>query len=83
MQKMASLLQPHLRVKLINSRTESFKDLNELCGAEYVHKEKKEPTELLISDSCKVASFDGDADRLIYFKRRGDSGSPVVIDGDK
>ena len=32
----------------------------------------------------KVASFDGDADRLIYFKRGKDSAStPVVIDGDK
>lgn len=29
----------------------------------------------------KFASFDGDADRLIYFMKKGDT--PLVIDGDK
>ena len=28
----------------------------------------------------KVACFDGDADRLIYFKN---AGKPIIIDGDK
>ena len=32
----------------------------------------------------KVAAFDGDADRLMYFKRGKDAAkTPLIIDGDK
>ena len=48
-----------------------------------MHKEVKLPTGVAADDgaSAKVACFDGDADRLIYFRKV--DGKPVVIDGDK
>ena len=41
--------------------------LNEQCGAEYVHKDVKFPLNFEAKSGAKCASFDGDADRLIYF----------------
>ena len=57
--------------------------LNEGCGAEFVQKEVRFPSGLDHQDfeTQKCASFDGDADRLIYFFR--ESGKLVLIDGDK
>lgn len=40
--------------------------LNHHCGAEYSHKERKLPDNML--QDLKSASFDGDADRLVYYK---------------
>jgi len=66
---------------LVNTGTDNPLILNENCGAEHVHKEVKNPTGVTESSPRKVACFDGDADRLIYFMNEGDK--PVVIDGDK
>jgi len=58
--------------------------LNEECGAEYVHKDQKFPLDFKGAVGAKCASFDGDADRLIYFyKSKEDSATPTIIDGDK
>ena len=46
-----------------------------------MHKETKLPSGVDASSPKKAAAFDGDADRLIYFKNLGDK--PVIIDGDK
>ena len=57
--------------------------LNSLCGAEYVQKENKLPMNIdQHKGVVKFASFDGDADRLIYFMRTGEN-ELKVIDGDK
>ena len=61
--------------------------LNDECGAEFVHKDLHFPTgfkeggEALRGKKC--ASFDGDADRLIYFFRDSENDKLVIIDGDK
>lgn len=58
--------------------------LNEECGAEYVHKDQKFPLDFKGAVGAKCASFDGDADRLIYFyKASDDATTPTIIDGDK
>ena len=58
--------------------------LNEECGAEYVHKDQKFPLNFKGEVGGKCASFDGDADRLIYFyKATDDAKTPTIIDGDK
>ncbi len=58
--------------------------LNEGCGAEYVHKDQKFPTHFSAGVGAKCASFDGDADRLIYFYKSSEaSTTPTIIDGDK
>ena len=83
MEQIAKLVSPHLKIKLINTQIKNTAKLNEGCGAEYVHKDMKEPTELTSTMPAKCAAFDGDADRLIYFKRMGANKSPSIIDGDK
>ena len=58
--------------------------MNSNCGAEYVQKEVKLPTNIEGFDFLeKFAAFDGDADRLIYFMRTADGVAAKVIDGDK
>ncbi|VDK80106.1 unnamed protein product [Litomosoides sigmodontis] len=69
-----------LDVTLINDRDAL---LNDQCGADYVKMEKKFPRnfdEIQAYERC--ASFDGDADRLVYFYRDA-SNKLVLIDGDK
>ena len=58
--------------------------MNELCGAEYVHKDQKVPRNYCEKEhkGRKCASFDGDADRLIYWYE-GEDGVLKIIDGDK
>ena len=69
---------------MINVKTNEKKTLNNNCGAEAVHKEKIYPSNFEPANgiSTKGCSFDGDADRLIYFTE-GQDGKPIVIDGDK
>jgi phosphoacetylglucosamine mutase len=63
--------------------------LNNGCGAEFVQKSKKLPrnfeenkSDCGVSNGYCIASFDGDADRLIYsFVDK--SGNYHLIDGDK
>lgn len=53
---------PTLSVSTINTDPSL---LNDLCGAEHVHKSQSPPRNLESSGKC--AALDGDADRLIYF----------------
>ena len=80
-------IQNYVNIEMINTRTDDPHSLNEGCGAEFVHKEGKLPSDYTAASPLKGACFDGDADRLIYFRRQGDSvGSEAnisVIDGDK
>ena len=71
----------YIDIELVNTHTDDPLNLNEGCGAEYVHKDVKNPRGVSASSPKKCAAFDGDADRLIYFKNEG--GKPVIIDGDK
>ena len=70
---------------LINTRVETKKLVNHECGAEFVQKDIQYPTEYdLNSSPTKGCSFDGDADRLIYFRKGTGKNERVdVIDGDK
>lgn len=71
-----------LNVTIINDQA-SPDMLNENCGAEYVHKDVKFPSHYDGRVGVKCASFDGDADRLIYFYKVEGQETPVIIDGDK
>lgn len=54
-----------LQFELINDN--QFELLNEGCGSEFVQKQKKYPKRSeIIDDQCRVACFDGDADRIVY-----------------
>lgn len=54
-------------IKFINFNYKDFPNLNENCGAEYLHKEKAFPINYPLDKYyTKNVSFDGDVDRIIY-----------------
>lgn len=62
--------------------------LNERCGADYVKLHQKPPDDISLEPGTRYASFDGDADRIVYFfvDPAPDQQSDVVfhlLDGDK
>nr|XP_027100860.1 phosphoacetylglucosamine mutase-like isoform X1 [Coffea arabica]XP_027100861.1 phosphoacetylglucosamine mutase-like isoform X2 [Coffea arabica] len=58
--------------------------LNEGVGADYVQKEKVVPRGFGPADvGIRCASFDGDADRLVYFLVQPNSNKIELVDGDK
>ena len=83
MEEIAKILNPHINIRLINTSIGNTAKLNEGCGAEFVHKEMKEPAEIKNDMPAKCAAFDGDADRLMYFKRSGPGVPLTIVDGDK
>ncbi|KAJ1374981.1 hypothetical protein KIN20_038200 [Parelaphostrongylus tenuis] len=60
-------------------------ELNHKCGADYVKIRQTLPENFGdVDTNAKCASFDGDADRLIYFRRATNNGEKaVLLDGDK
>ena len=70
-------------VNLINISTDPDV-LNENCGAEFVHKEQALPTGIDKEThvGMKLLSFDGDADRQIYYHIT-EEGEIKILDGDK
>lgn len=66
-----------LKINQVNTSIKDTNLLNENCGAEFVHKERKFPTTWSPDDhkNTKWMSFDGDADRQIYFY--GDEGGQL------
>ncbi|KAG1354188.1 phosphoacetylglucosamine mutase [Cocos nucifera] len=81
LKKMISGLDIYVR----NSGKKGEGILNERCGADYVQKEKVVPCGFGLGDvGIRCASFDGDADRLVYFSVLSQSsGSIDLVDGDK
>lgn len=77
-----------LKIEIINfasdeemKNRDTYIKLNNGCGAEFVQKQKKLP--LGFEDICgtRYISFDGDADRIVYFLGKDDHFS--LFDGDK
>ena len=68
-----------LAIVVINKSYELPNKLNALCGPEHILKSKK--ADSAIADHCKTASFDGDGDRMIYYKPVDKKA--VVSNGDK
>jgi phosphoacetylglucosamine mutase len=87
--KLPNILRTYLGIELIalaNDPRNPEVSLNELCGAEYAQKKRCPPNlifdnEVLIGSS-RVASFDGDADRLVYSYTHPTRGWRL-LDGDK
>lgn len=69
------------KLTLVNDDVDKIECLNHLCGAEYVQKEQK-PSQIegkILKET--IASFDGDADRVVYSFYQDDKFQ--IIDGDK
>jgi len=53
-----------VKINFINTDIQSYEKLNDMCGADYIHKERKNPSEII--NTRKGVSFDGDVDRIVY-----------------
>ncbi|XP_003801353.1 phosphoacetylglucosamine mutase [Otolemur garnettii] len=77
-------LEPHLAqalsLQLVNDGTKG--KLNHLCGADFVKSHQQPPQGMEMKSSERCCSFDGDADRIVYYYC--DAGGRFhLIDGDK
>lgn len=73
------LLEMGLRLVLYNTGNGQ---LNHECGADYVEKEHKFPTNMHdIQEYMRCCSLDGDADRIVYFTKI--NGHFEILNGDK
>lgn len=82
--QLADRLRDYLEILPFNDNIDAKPLLNNKCGAEFVQKEGHLPiiSKPEVAGLTKMASFDGDADRLIYFWKYGEE-KARVIDGDK
>ncbi|KAG0236982.1 Phosphoacetylglucosamine Mutase [Actinomortierella wolfii] len=71
-----------LPVNIINDDINNASKLNLDAGADYVKTQQKAPVGLKLTPLERYASFDGDADRLVYYYADED-GTFRLLDGDK
>ncbi|EGG07404.1 uncharacterized protein MELLADRAFT_116324 [Melampsora larici-populina 98AG31] len=79
-------LQPYLSTsplsfQLINTEIHTLGKLNKSCGADYVKTTQSAPPVMKLEPFQRVCSFDGDADRIVYYYSNGDRFR--LMDGDK
>ena len=79
MAQMVDFVNTKLNVKLVNSGEGK---LNCDCGADFVKLYRTKPVGMDLMPNKRAASFDGDADRLVYYFI-DDSNSFQLLDGDK
>lgn len=75
-----------LDAHILNDGSAGTKYLNVDCGAECIHKQKQYPMgaeEIKYDEHTKWVSFDGDADRIVYYYGNPATNDLHVIDGDK
>lgn len=80
LQVLAEIIKEKLSVKIFNAGDGK---LNSDCGADYVKLYQKVPTGSDINPGTRYASFDGDADRIVYFYLGKEDNSFHLLDGDK
>lgn len=78
LQVLAKYISSKLKIHIVNDGTTGR--LNENCGADFVKIHQKAPDGLKLCVNARYASYDGDADRLIYFTEKDQF---VMLDGDK
>ncbi|XP_045698587.1 phosphoacetylglucosamine mutase [Phyllostomus hastatus] len=78
--EMERYLSQGLSLQLFNVGTEGR--LNHLCGADFVKSHQKPPQGMEMKSNERCCSFDGDADRIVYYYYDAD-GHFHLIDGDK
>lgn len=73
-------LQKELQISLFNDGSKG--KLNYQCGADFVKVQQKPPTDIEINLGERCCSFDGDADRIVYYYTDSE-GCFHLLDGDK
>ncbi|XP_070541007.1 phosphoacetylglucosamine mutase-like isoform X2 [Ptychodera flava] len=79
-QQLLKHLDDALKITVCNDGSQG--KLNENCGADYVKLHQGAPKGLIPEAGAKCISFDGDADRILYFYKDG-NGKFQLLDGDK
>ncbi|XP_060687603.1 phosphoacetylglucosamine mutase isoform X1 [Hemiscyllium ocellatum] len=80
LQELESYLDKKIQLKVHNNGANG--KLNYLCGADFVKVQQKLPHGLHIKANERSCSFDGDADRIVYYYI-DESGCFHLLDGDK
>ncbi|KFQ44009.1 Phosphoacetylglucosamine mutase [Nestor notabilis] len=78
--EMEPYLPKEVLIQLYNDGTKE--KLNHLCGADFVKVHQKPPRGLDMKPNERCCSFDGDADRIVYYYQDA-TGLFHLIDGDK
>ncbi|KAJ2782138.1 hypothetical protein H4R18_002461 [Coemansia javaensis] len=78
----AAAASPYLRIELHNDDTQTPGRLNKDCGADYVKSNQRAPAGLDLEPGARYCSFDGDADRIVYYYV-DEHRSFHLLDGDK
>ncbi|KAM9468255.1 phosphoacetylglucosamine mutase-like [Clarias gariepinus] len=80
MREMDAFLKSELQVELFNDGSSGR--LNHQCGADYVKVQQKAPQGMHMDPGQRCCSFDGDADRIVYYYTDS-AGHFHLLDGDK
>uniref|UniRef100_A0A8C1AQM4 Phosphoacetylglucosamine mutase n=1 Tax=Cyprinus carpio carpio TaxID=630221 RepID=A0A8C1AQM4_CYPCA len=80
MREMEPFLRSELQVVLSNDGSSG--KLNHMCGADYVKVQQKAPQGMNMGVGERCCSFDGDADRIVYYYTDS-KGCFHLLDGDK
>uniref|UniRef100_A0A1A8RQ18 Phosphoacetylglucosamine mutase n=2 Tax=Nothobranchius rachovii TaxID=451742 RepID=A0A1A8RQ18_9TELE len=80
LREVESHLKKQLQISIFNDG--SGGKLNHQCGADFVKVQQKPPTGVEISPGDRCCSFDGDADRIVYYYTDS-RGLFHLLDGDK
>ncbi|KAF9543950.1 Phosphoacetylglucosamine Mutase [Mortierella hygrophila] len=81
-QEFLPYLGDSLSVKIVNDDIDNASKLNLNSGADYVKTGQRAPVGLKLTSQDRCASFDGDADRIVYYYQDEDS-TFKLLDGDK
>ncbi|XP_077367427.1 phosphoacetylglucosamine mutase isoform X1 [Festucalex cinctus] len=79
LREMERHLKRELQISLFN---EGHGKLNHQCGADFVKVQQKPPTGVKVQTGERCCSFDGDADRIVYYYTDSE-GRFHLLDGDK
>ncbi|ELU04395.1 hypothetical protein CAPTEDRAFT_114915 [Capitella teleta] len=80
MKEMMKHIGTILNVRIVNDG--STGKLNHQCGADFVKVQQMPPQGVMLSPGHRYASFDGDADRIVYYFQ-DNAGHFRLLDGDK
>ncbi|ORY08426.1 Phosphoacetylglucosamine mutase [Basidiobolus meristosporus CBS 931.73] len=72
-----------LEVNIVNDEIDTKGKLNFQCGADFVKVNQNFPHGMSLSYGDRACSFDGDADRIVYYYVDSDNKTFKLLDGDK
>ncbi|KAJ2599043.1 hypothetical protein H4R99_003859 [Coemansia sp. RSA 1722] len=82
-QKLAqAIASPYFSIDVRNGDTQTLGKLNIGCGADHVKSNQRPPAGVSLAPGSRYCSFDGDADRLVYYYA-DEHGAFHLLDGDK